>query len=401
MRVIEGGITVPLGFKAGSLHCGLKAKGEDLALIYSEVPAVAAGLFTTNKVQGAPVKVSRVHLRDNRAQAILINSGNANSCTGEDGINHANLIAREAASRLGISKEDLLVASTGIIGKPLPVGKILKSIPSLVEGLSKVGGKRVARAIMTTDRAPKEEAVRFKVGERLGTIGAIAKGAGMIAPKLATMLAFITTDINISKLALVGALKGSIDRSFNRITIDGDMSTNDTAIILANGMARNPKVTSNGPGLQAFQKGLDYVTSYLAKQMVKGGEGVTKFIEVTVKGARTLQDARSAASRIANSPLVKTMVGGRDPNWGRIVASLGSSGVDFSERKFDLWLGNSLVLSDGAFELRSLARLRKTLAKDEVKIAVDLKVGRCQATVWTGDLTEEYVRINAKYSTRK
>lgn len=399
MKLIEGGIMAPLGFVASSLHCGIKRKREDLALIYSEVPAVAAGLFTTNRVKAAPVKLSKVHLKDNRAQAILINSGNANSCTGKDGLKAAKLIAKLAAFRLGISKEDLLVASTGIMGRPLPAEKIVEAIPRLVERLSRTGGRAVARAIMTTDKSPKEIAVRFRAGGRFCTIGAIAKGAGMIAPGLATMLAFITTDVDISKRALIGALKGSIEGSFNRITIDGDMSTNDTVIILANGMARNQKVTSSGPGLRAFQRGLDYVTSGLAKQIVKGGEGVTKFIEVVVKGASTPEGAKLAASKIANSPLVKTMVGGGDPNWGRIVASLGASGAEFDENGFDLWLGNRLVLRDGTLVLKDLTKLRKALSKDEAKIALDLKVGRCQATVWTGDLTEEYVRINAKYST--
>jgi len=400
MKIVKGGITAPQGFKANAVHSGLKKRNLDLALIYSEVPAVAAGLFTTNRIQAAPVKVSRLHLRKNFAQAILINSGNANSCTGERGKKCAIEIAGLAASRLGIDKSSLLLASTGIIGKALPVSKIAKAIPRLIKGLSPDGGSDVCKAIMTTDRAPKEIAVRFKLRGRSVTIGAVCKGAGMISPKLATMLAFFTTDINISKGTLARALKASIEESFNRITIDGDMSTNDTVIILANGLAQNPRVRLNAPGFQAFQDALDYVTIALAKLIVKGGEGVTKFIEVKVLGARTLQDAKMVAYNVANSPLVKTMVGGGDPNWGRVMASIGGSCARFQEKKVNLLFGNTLVLRDGDLVLKDASKLRRVLAKDEVRITIDLKVGRNKATVWTGDLTEEYVRINAKYSTR-
>lgn len=399
MKVIKGGITAPSGFKASAIHCGLKKRGLDLALIYSEVLGKAFGLFTTNEIQAAPIKLSKAHLKNNQAQAILINSAYANSCTGKRGLEDADKIGGVAASGLGIDKGELLLASTGMIGKPLPVIKIVKAIPKLVGALSRGSGRAFTKAIMTTDRAPKDIAVKFKVGRNPVTIGAACKGAGMISPNLATMLAFFTTDADITLPALVKALVSSVDKSFNQITIDGDMSTNDCVIILANGLARNPTIALGSSGFKAFQEALDYAAGTLAKLMVKGGEGVRKFIEVTVKGTRTLTDAKLAARKIANSPLVKTMVGGADPNWGRVIAALGASGIKFKESKVNLWLGNNLVLKSGRLVPKALGKLRSILSKDEVKITLDLKAGKSKASVWTGDLTEEYVKINTNYTT--
>ncbi|MEA3560641.1 MAG: bifunctional glutamate N-acetyltransferase/amino-acid acetyltransferase ArgJ [Candidatus Omnitrophota bacterium] len=394
---VKGGITAPKGFKAGGINCGLKKRGRDLALIYSDVPAEAGGVFTTNKFPAAPIKISKRNLKYGSIQAILINSGNANSCTGKRGLSAANKLARATALKLGINDKSVLLASTGIIGKFLDVAKIQKSIPGLIKQLSYNGSSPAARAIMTTDTVCKEIAVRLKIGSRPVTIGAIAKGAGMLAPNLATMLVFITTDVNISKPVLNAALKESAANSFNLITIDGEMSTNDTVFILANGLAQNRKIVKRNSGFLIFQNGLDFVTRALAEMMVNDGEGVTKFIEIIVKGGRSKNDVKQAAFKIANSPLVKTALGGEDPNWGRVAASLGDSGISFTQDLVDLYFGDVKVFSKGEPVTADKKRLKNVLAGKKIRILINLNLGKYQTAVWTGDLSAEYVRINRGY----
>ncbi|MEA3329105.1 MAG: bifunctional glutamate N-acetyltransferase/amino-acid acetyltransferase ArgJ [Candidatus Omnitrophota bacterium] len=397
MKIINGGVTAPRGFKASGINCGLKKKGKDLALIYSDIPAEASALFTTNKIQAAPVKISKKNLKHGLIQAILINSGNANSCTGKKGLRAAGRLDSSAALKLGIKSKSVLLASTGIIGKALDAGKIEKAMPELIRQLSYKGSNSAGRAIMTTDTVPKQIALKIKIKARPVTIGAIAKGAGMISPKLATMLVFIATDVNISNSALTAALKESIANSFNLITVDGDMSTNDTVFILANGLAGNPKITRKDSDFYVFQKGLNFAASSLAKMIVKDGEGVTKFIEVIVKGGQTKRDTKNAAFKIANSLLVKTALGGNDPNWGRVVSSLGSSGANLKENLLDIYFDNLKVLSKGRPVTGNRKRLKKILSGKEVTLSVDLNSGKHQTTVWTGDLSSEYIRINRGY----
>ena len=394
MKLIKGGITAARGFKAGSVHCGIKNKNKDLTLIYSDVPAVAAGVFTTSKFQAAPIKVSKEHLKAGYIQAILVNSGNANSCNGQAGLKAARKLARLTALGLRINKKAVLLASTGIIGKPLPTGKISSALPQLIKQLSYNGASSAARAIMTTDTRTKQAAVKLRIKGKTVTIGAMAKGAGMISPDLATMLVFINTDLNISRSMLNRALKGSVANSFGLITVDGDMSTNDTVFILANGLAANSKITSAGPDFCIFQKGLNQVTRFLARTMVEDAEGATKFVEITVKGGRKKEDVRQAAFKIANSPLVKTALAGNSLNRGRILASLGSSGIKFREDLTDLYLGDLKVFSKGNPLEVSRKRLKNIVSAKEVKILIDLHSGSHQVTVWTSDLTEKYVRLN-------
>ena len=394
MKLIKGGITAARGFKAGSVHCGIKNRNKDLALIYSVVPAAAAGVFTTSKFQAAPIKVSKEHLKAGCIQAILVNSGNANSCNGRAGLEAARKLAGLTASGLRINKKAILLASTGIIGRPLPVDKIANALPQLIEQLSYDGASSAARAIMTTDTRIKQAAVKLRIRGKTITIGAMAKGAGMISPDLATMLVFINTDLNISRSMLNRALKESAANSFGLITVDGDMSTNDTVFILANGLAANSKITSAGPDFYIFQKGLNQVTRFLARTIVEDAEGATKFVEITVKGGRKEVDVRQVAFKIANSPLVKIALAGNSLNWGRILASLGSSGIKFREDLVDLYLGNLKVFSRGTPSAVSRKRLKNIVSAKEVKILIDLHSGRHQVAVWSSDLTEEYVKLN-------
>ena len=394
MSLIKGGVTAARGFKASGIHCGIKKKNKDLALIYSDVPAVAAGVFTTNRFPAAPIKISKGHLKAGYIQAILVNSGNANSCTGRAGLEAARKLAGVTASQLGINSKAILLASTGIIGRPLAVDKITSSLPNLIGQLSYRGGSSAARAIMTTDTKTKQAAVKLRIKGKTVTIGAMAKGAGMISPDLATMLVFINTDADISRPALNKALRESVSNSFNLITVDGDMSTNDTVFILANGLAANPKIKPGTPDFYIFQKGLGAVTRFLARMIVEDAEGATKFIEITVKGGRKESDVRQAAFKIANSPLVKTALAGNSLNWGRILASLGGSGLNFREDLIDLYLGNLKVFSKGSIARINRKRLKDIVSAKKVKILIDLHSGSHQVTVWTADLTEKYVGIN-------
>ncbi len=398
MKEISGGITAPAGFSARGTHCGIKRRGKDLALIYSQSQTVASAVFTTNKVQSASVKLSRENLEDAKARAIIINSGNANACTGVRGYKDAKVITVLVARQLGIKKEDVLIASTGIIGQRLPMDKIRSGIRYLAKGLKLNGNTSAAQAIMTTDTFRKEAAVRMEIDGKEVSIGAMGKGSGMIYPSMATMLCFITTDAVISKPALEKAFRVSVDKSFHRITVDGDRSTNDTVFILANGVAGNKRIKSGTKSFNEFQKGLDYILCEIAKMIVKDGEGARKLIEVRVAGALTEKNAKKIGFNIANSPLVKTSFGGKSFNWGRIASAAGSAGVNIMENKLSIFIGDVQVVRYGCGIGYDKRKARKLLAGDVIKISVCLNLGQKECTVWTSDLTEKYVRINVGYS---
>lgn len=400
MREINGGITAVKGIMASGIHCGIKKDGrKDLALIVSEADASAAGVFTENHVKAAPVLLSQKNIKRGMARAIIINSGNANACTGEIGYKHAEDMADFTAQSIGVSSNNILVASTGVIGVPLPINKIKKGIPLLVKKLSASGGLKAVEAIMTTDTTSKVSAVEYKCGGKSIRIGGIAKGSGMIYPRLATMLSFITTDIAISHGLLKIALKESVNRSFNMITVDNDTSTNDTVIILANGLAVNRPITDKrSKEFNLFLEALIYVSTALAKMVVKDGEGATKFVEINVDGAVNFEDAKKIAFSIANSNLVKTALFGEDPNWGRIICAAGNSGVRFNLGKIGLSIGKQKILEDGELVKRDWeGKVRGILKQREIAIALNLKMGNAKASVWTADLSHDYVSINASY----
>jgi len=397
--VPEGTITSAKGFLAGAVSAGLKTKGEqitDLGILFSEAPAVAAGMFTTNKIKAAPVILCQRHLAKRSAQAIIVNSGYANACTGEQGTRDAIEMANLAAKKLGISAQDVLVASTGVIGACLPVEHIRAGVERVTP--SAEGGHELAKAITTTDAAPKELAVTFNLSGSEIIVGGIAKGAGMIHPNLATLLCFLATDAAVDPDFLQQALKKAVDVSFNMITIDGDTSPNDTVLLLANGLAGN-EVIADGLPAEMFQGALDEICLYLARQVVKGGEGATKLIEVRVEGASSVAEARLAARAIAASPLVKTAVHGCDPNWGRIIAALGRSGSQVEEAKLDLFLADVCLMEKGKPTPFDRERTKAILGQDEVNIRLCLNLGDGEATAWGCDLSEEYVKINSEYTT--
>jgi len=396
---MAGAVTYPKGFLASGVRAGIKKRGEDVALICSESPASAAGVFTTNVVKAAPVLVTRSRVPRGTCRAVIANSGNANACTGEQGMRDAVEMAAHTARLLRVPEGDVLVASTGIIGRVLPREKMAAGIEEAVRSLSADGGINAARAIMTTDTRPKEASVEIEIGGKTVRIGGMAKGAGMICPNVATMLAFITTDAAISPEMLQDCLAHSAEVSFNCLTVDGDTSTNDTVILLANGMAGNPEMTSEGPDLSEFRKGLDLVTTGLAKQIAADGEGATKLVEIVVQGAKTYEDCRQIAKTIANSPLVKTAIFGCDPNWGRILAAAGRAGVEFDPRAIGLSLGDTLLVKGGEPISFSEQEAHDYLTGSEV--LVNLRVGgeRYGATVWTCDFSYDYVKINAEYHT--
>lgn len=397
IKEIAGGVAVPHGFRADGVSCGIKKNGKDLAIISSEVKARAAALFTTNKLQAAPLKITQKHLRNGIAQAVIINSGNANSATGEEGLRDARKMAKLTAVKLGIKESDVLVSSTGIIGKKLPMDKIKAGIEKLLPRGGINGSRKVAEAIMTTDTLPKEVAVTIKVGGEKITVGAVAKGAGMVSPHLATMLSFITTDALITPAALSYVLRKSVETSFNMITIDGDMSTNDMVVILANGLAGNKEITMKD--LVKFQDAITFVTSSLAKMIVKNAEGATKFVTVKVKNAPNLNAAKMASLAIAKSNLVKAALYGCDPNWGRIISALGSSGININSKKIDIYIGGVIVAQNGVMTEFNSQMVKKKMTQRAFTILIDIKIGNEEATAWMCDLSEDYVRINSSYST--
>ncbi len=398
MKTIKGSVSAPKGFFASGMHCGIKKRGPDLALIFSGVPASAAGVWTTNAVKAAPVLLNEAHLKDACAQVIIANSGNANCMNGPAGIKWAKQTAAAVSGALCVDTDDVLVASTGIIGKPLPVDKIVSAVASLVRSLSRKGGTDAAKAIMTTDLIAKEIAVSLRIAGKAVRIGAVAKGSGMIYPNMATMLCFITTDANIEPAALKASLKASTGKSFNMVTVDGDMSTNDTVLVLANGLAMNTRIRKGSADYMKFCAALDFVMVSLAKSVARDGEGASKFIEVSVTGAKNAEDARKVAMEIANSNLVKTAVAGEDPNVGRIASSAGASGVKFDASKLDIFLNGIKVVSSGVSKPGLRAAAKKQMKKKEIRIKVDLGSGKASATTWTCDLTERYIKINARYN---
>jgi glutamate N-acetyltransferase / amino-acid N-acetyltransferase len=400
-KIVNGGVTSPRGFTAGAAYAGIKKKSEDvldLSILYSEVSCIAAALFTNNLVKAAPVILDQKKLaQSGKARAVIINSGCANACTGEQGMASAIATADTAAKSLGISSQEVLVASTGVIGVQIPVDKIKEGIGRIA--LSAEGGNDLTRAIMTTDTRPKKIAVKVKAGRNEFIIGGTAKGAGMIHPDMATMLAFLTTDALIDADFLKIALKKAADMSFNLVTVDGDTSTNDTLLIMANGLAENEKVTQGSDLAAIFQQALDEVCLYLAKTIARDGEGATRLIEVQVNGAADESDARIAARTIAGSPLVKTAVHGCDPNWGRIIAAAGRSGAKVVQDKSDVYIGNMCLLKSGMplfFDKKAAAA---ELNSEDVVLRVDLNLGRASARAWGCDLSEEYVVINSEYTT--
>jgi len=395
-----GGITAPKGFKAAGVAAQVRKKGcRDVALICSEVPAVAAGLFTRNLVKAAPVLVSQEHLADGSAQAIVVNSGIANAFTGVQGMADARRMADLTGSLLGIAPEQVVVASTGVIGGPMPMDKIEAGIREAVAALSHQGGGTAAEAIMTTDTTPKEYAVKLSLGGKDAVIGGIAKGSGMIHPNMATMLSFLTTDAAVGGAALDAALRYATDRSYNAVTVDGDTSTNDMVVILANGLAGNEPVTPGSPEYAVFRDALLQTCVSLAQMIARDGEGATKYMEVLVKGARSEDGARQIARTIARSNLVKAALFGEDANWGRIITAAGYAGVPFDPDQVSIWLGDLRVAAEGAGLAFDEGRAQEILEGREVMVTVDLDQGDAQGLAWGCDLSYDYVRINGNYRT--
>lgn len=400
MEVVQEGVTAPLGFQAAGVHCGIKKARKDVALVYTETPAVAAAMFTTNTVVAAPLLVDRAQLeRSQVMRAILVNSGNANACTGDRGMEDAWTMVKDTARALAIAESEVLVASTGVIGQYLPMEQVRRGIAGAVEHLG-TDGTGAAEAIRTTDTFSKEAAVRAMIGGVRVTVGGMAKGSGMIAPNMATMLAFVTTDALITPAALQAATRLATERSFNRISVDGDTSTNDMVAVLANGRAGNPIIeTSAGPAYEAFYQALEHVLVTLAKMIVMDGEGATKFVEIRVTQAAGEEEAAIAARTVANSNLVKTALNGEDANWGRILAAIGRSGITFDPAQVEIDFGDVPILRSNYRIDFSEERAKEVLERRDIVITVRLNRGTASAFFWTCDLSREYVTINANYRT--
>jgi glutamate N-acetyltransferase/amino-acid N-acetyltransferase len=394
---VEGGITAPQGYLATGVSAGIKKKGLDLAVVFSSQPAAAAGVFTLNRVQAAPVILSKENLRVSRgrARAVLVNSGCANACTGERGMHDALISARCLASRLNVDPSRVLVASTGVIGSFLPVPKVLKGISAAVSALNSRGGAAAVRAIMTTDTCEKSIAVEGRIGGKAVRIGGMAKGAGMIHPQMATLLAVITTDVQMPSGELNRLLRRTVDRTFNCLTVDGDTSTNDTVFVLANGASN--AAARDSRSVAFLEKGLMLVCEELAKSIARDGEGATKFVEILVRGASDFNTARKAAKAIAHSCLVKTALYGEELNWGRILCAVGYSGVPFDPERIALSLNGIPIFHSGSPVASTRSRAEKAMRNHDLRIEVDLAGGRSAATVWTCDLSHKYVDINASY----
>lgn len=401
LKEIGGGITAPKGFMAAGVKAGIKKSGkEDIALIYSKTPASAAALFTTNAMAAAPVIVSRQAVKHGTARAIVINSGCANACTGPQGLADARTMAELTATVLGVAPHEVLVASTGIIGVHLPMDKIAAGIKQAAAELSETGQEKALQAIMTTDTFPKSCAYEFMLSGVPVRIGGMAKGAGMIHPNMATMLAFVTTDAAVAAPVLQKALTEAVNLSFNMISVDGDTSTNDMVGVLANGQAGAPVIdNADSEEYRIFAAALKAVCINLAKQIVRDGEGATKFLEITVTGAETFSQAKQAAMAVAKSPLVKTAFFGEDPNWGRILCAVGYSGVPVQSEKTALAIGGIPIVRSGMATSFDEQALRKVMSARDIAITIDLGLGPAAATVWTCDFSYEYVKINGEYHT--
>lgn len=399
MKIIENSVTCPQGFLAQGVVAGIKSKDKkDLAIIYSPYSCNAAGVFTSNKVRAACIDLNKSYLKNNQARAIVVNSGNANACTGEQGWEDAINMSKTTAQALDIEASDVLVASTGVIGVYMPMEKIEEGIRQAAAGLSIHGASSAAAAIMTTDLLAKELAVEINIQGKPVRIGAIAKGSGMIHPNMATMLAFITTDAAISSSCLQQMIKDSSDISYNMVSVDRDTSTNDMAVILANGQAGNTLITdSQSEEYKSFKEALDYVNTHLAKMIARDGEGAKHLIEIEVINASDNDTARTIARSVSSSNLTKAAVFGEDANWGRILAAAGYSGADFNPDTVDIYLGKEKMAENGMGLVFDEELAAQELQKDSVKILIDMKAGNYSATAWGCDLTYEYVRINADY----
>ncbi len=404
MEFIKGGVCAAKGFKAGGIHCGIRKNRtkRDLALIVSEKKAATAAVYTTNLVKGAPLTVTKAHLSDGYAKAVICNSGNANTCN-EGGIEIAEQTCELLGAELNISPKDIVVASTGVIGQPLDITPIKNGIPSLVKSLSENGSENAAEGIMTTDTKVKEIAVSFKLGGKTCKIGGIAKGSGMIHPNMATMLVFITTDCAISPEMLKKALSSDIKETFNMISIDGDTSTNDMVTVLANGMAENAEITADGEDFNAFMKALNTVNVYLCRRIAGDGEGATKLIECKVTGAETLETAKTVAKSVICSSLTKAAMFGSDANWGRVLCAIGYSGAEVDVNKIDVAFksqkGEIAVCKNGAGIPFSEEKAKEILLEPEIEILVELNSGEYSSCAWGCDLTYDYVKINGDYRT--
>ena len=396
MKVIPGGVTAPKGFLAAGIYCGVKyRRKKDLSLIYSPKLANAAAVFTTNKVQAAPVKVSKRHLKGGCLHAIIANSGNANCCTGRQGMAMAEKMAQVTAECLKIANEtEVAVCSTGIIGRQLPEKALVDGIRNIARKISVRGFNAAAEAILTTDTKIKQMAVSTQLGGVTVKIGAMCKGSGMIHPDMATMLCFITTDANIDAKWLKTALKSSAEKSYNRISVDGDRSTNDTVIIMANGMAGNRLISNYDADYRNFKKALDFINLTLAKKIVEDGEGATKLIEIEVINASRVKDAQRVARAVANSALFKTAMYGENPNWGRIMAALGASGARLDDERVDIFMNGKSAAHNGAPGKAHMKALIRAVKRKNIHILINLKMGKRSFKMWSCDLSNQYVDIN-------
>ena len=404
MKLISGGVCAAQGFRASGIHCGIRKNHskKDLALIVSDVPAAAAAVYTTNLVKGAPLTVTKNHLADGKAQAVICNSGNANTCNA-NGIEIAEAMCALVEQATGVPAADVVVASTGVIGQPLDIAPIAAGMEPLTAGLSREGSGSAARAIMTTDTVKKEIAVEFTLGGKVCRLGGIAKGSGMIHPNMATMLVFLTTDAAISAAMLHKALSSDIANTFHMLSVDGDTSTNDMVTVLANGLAGNPEITAAGPDFTAFMEALNTVTVQLCREIAGDGEGATKLLECVVTGADDPQTAKTCAKSVICSSLVKAAMFGSDANWGRVLCAIGYSGADVDVHKIDVSFrspkGEIPVCRDGAGIPFSEEKAKEILLEKQIEILVSLGEGACGATAWGCDLTYDYVKINGDYRT--
>lgn len=397
MKIIEGTIASPKGFHAAGLHSGLKKTKKDLGMIYSDVPAAAAAVYTTNQVKAAPIFVTKEAMVDATIQAVVVNSAYANACTGKIGAENALAMQALAAEQLAVPKETVAVASTGVIGKQLPMEIIEKGIKQI--DLPTANPYDFHEAILTTDTSTKEIVVSAKINGQTVTMAGVAKGSGMIHPNMATMLAFITTDAQISPELLQGILADKTETTFNQITVDGDTSTNDMVLVLANGLAENPMIEIGTPAYETFVEMFQLVSEALAKLIAKDGEGATKLIEVEVVGASNPSDARLAAKKVVGSSLVKTAMFGEDPNWGRIICAVGYAGSQTDPEKIDMWIGQQQLLKHSQPQEFDEAEMKQTLEKEKILITVDLNIGEAKGKAWGCDLTYKYVEVNALYHT--
>lgn len=405
MKIITGGVTAAKGFQAASTAAGIKYQNRtDMAMVYSEKPCKAAGTFTTNVVKAAPVKWDQnIVYHQPEAQVIVCNSGIANACTGEEGFGYCRETAKAAAEALGVSENSVLVASTGVIGMQLPIQKLadgVKAMAPVLDG-SPEAGNQAAKAIMTTDTVEKEVAVEFEAGGKTVTIGGMCKGSGMIHPNMCTMLGFVTTDLNISKELLQEALSENVQDTYNMVSVDVDTSTNDTVLLLANGMAENPEITEKNEDYQAFCEALNYVNTTLAKKIAGDGEGATALFEVKVIGAESKEQAVTLSKSVVTSSLTKAAIYGHDANWGRILCAMGYSGAQFDPEKVDLYFeskaGKIKIIENGVATGYSEEEATRILSEEAVTAIADVKMGTCTATAWGCDLTYDYVKINADY----